>query len=161
MDRRARIAVVGRRDVIVGAGAGAAVLALLGAEGVRAQGKVPGNGLDEALRRITGGGKPAEGRVMMDFPDVNDSGNTVPYTLSVASPMTETSYVKALHVLASGNPQSQVASFEMTPLSGRAQVTSRLRLARSQEVVAVAELSDGRFIVSRRMVKVTIGGCGG
>jgi sulfur-oxidizing protein SoxY len=69
--------------------------------------------------------------------------------------------VKAIHVIATANPQPSVASFRLTPLSGRASVASRLRLARTQDVIGLAELSDGKFIMTRRPVKVTIGGCGG
>ena len=75
--------------------------------------------------------------------------------------MTEANYVKALHILAAGNPQPGIASFTFTPASGRAFAASRMRLARTQEVVVVAEMSDGRLLMGRRTVKVTIGGCGG
>ena len=75
--------------------------------------------------------------------------------------MTEKEYVKAIHVISTGNPQPGVATFHYTPQSGKAAVSSRMRLARSQEVIAVAELNDGKFVIARRPVKVTIGGCGG
>jgi len=85
----------------------------------------------------------------------------VPFTLAVDSPMTDASHVKAVHVFASGNPQVGVASYNFTPASGKASVSSRMRLARTQDVVVVAELSDGKFLLAKRNVKVTIGGCGG
>jgi sulfur-oxidizing protein SoxY len=69
--------------------------------------------------------------------------------------------VKALHVIAAGNPQPGVATFKFTPDSGKAAVSSRMRLARTQEVVVIAELSSGNFVMVKRPVKVTIGGCGG
>jgi sulfur-oxidizing protein SoxY len=75
--------------------------------------------------------------------------------------MTEADYVKRIHVLATGNPQPAVATFHFFPASGKAAVSSRMRLATTQDVVAVAEISDGKFAMVRRNVKVTIGGCGG
>ena len=95
------------------------------------------------------------------MPEIAENGNTVPFTISVDSPMTETDNVKAIHVLATANPQPGVATFRFSPLSGKATVASRMRLARTQDVIAIAELSDGRFLMSKRNVKVTIGGCGG
>ena len=66
-----------------------------------------------------------------------------------------------IHVIATANPQPGVATFRFSPLSGKATVASRMRLARTQDVIGIAELSDGRFLMSKRNVKVTIGGCGG
>jgi sulfur-oxidizing protein SoxY len=75
--------------------------------------------------------------------------------------MTEKDHVRAIHVISTGNPQPSVASFRFTPMSGRATVASRMRLARTQDVIGLAELGDGRFVMTRRPVRVTIGGCGG
>ena len=75
--------------------------------------------------------------------------------------MTEKDHVKAIHVIATANPQPGVATFRFTPLSGKAAVASRMRLASTQDVIGIAELSDGRFLMAKRPVKVTIGGCGG
>ena len=102
-------------------------------------------------------GKP----IAIEIPDIAESGNTVPFTITVDSPMVEENYVKALYVLATGNPQSGIANFYFSPLSGRAYVQSRMRLARTQEIIIVSEMSDNRFHLARRSVKVTIGGCGG
>ena len=121
----------------------------------------PVSEFDLALKKIMGDAKPAEGKLAFDIPEIAENGNTVPYTLAAESPMTATNFVKAFHVLATSNPQPGVASFAFTPDAGVAFVASRMRLARSQDVVAVAELSDGRFLLGRRSVKVTIGGCGG
>jgi sulfur-oxidizing protein SoxY len=66
-----------------------------------------------------------------------------------------------VHVMASGNPSPTVATFHFTPMSGEAKVSSRMRLAKTQDIVAVAELSNGDMLVEKRTVKVTIGGCGG
>jgi sulfur-oxidizing protein SoxY len=84
----------------------------------------------------------------------------VPFSVAADSPMTEKDYVKSIHVIATGNPEPGVATFTLTPQSGRAKVTSRMRLSRTQDVIAVAEQSDGKFLIARRTVKVTIGCCG-
>ena len=114
-----------------------------------------------AVRKIVGEAKPSEGKFALELPEIAENGNTVPFTVSVESPMTEKDHVKAIHVIATANPQPGVATFRLTPLSGKAAVSSRLRLARTQDVIGIAELSDGRFLMSKRNVKVTIGGCGG
>lgn len=114
-----------------------------------------------AVRNVLGDAKPADAKAMLDMPEIAENGNTVPFTVSLDSPMTDKDYVKAIHIIATANPQPGVASFHFTPQSGRAAVSSRARLARTQDVIAIAELSDGTFLMSKRSVKVTIGGCGG
>jgi sulfur-oxidizing protein SoxY len=118
-------------------------------------------GWEEAVKKIVGETKPIEARVTLDLPEIAENGNTVPFAVSVESPMTEKEYVKAIHVISTGNPQSGVATFRLTPQSGKAAVASRMRLARTQDIIALAELSDGKVLQARRSVKVTIGGCGG
>lgn len=154
------IRVIARRDMLVSAAAGMGILGLFGIGGARAQGNAP-LALDEALAKLLGGAKPLENRIKLDLPVTADSGNVVPYSVSIDSPMTEADHVKAVHILSAGNPQPGIATFHFTPTSGRAQVSSRMRLARDQAVVAVAELSTGQLLIGRRFVKVTIGGCGG
>ena len=153
-----RLEIVDRRDFLIGAAAWAGLSIALAAPGL-AQDRP--QTLDEALKKIMGEAKPADGKITLELPEIAENGNTVPFTLSVDSPMTESSYVKSLHIFASGNPQVDVASFVFTPLSGRAAASSRMRLAKTQDVVAIAELSDGKFLLGKRTVKVTIGGCGG
>ena len=119
------------------------------------------SGWEEAVKKIVGETKPIEARVTLDMPEIAENGNTVPFAVAVESPMTEQDYVKAIHVISTGNPQPGVATFHFTPLSGKAAVASRMRLARTQDVIVLAELSDGKFLQTRRSVKVTIGGCGG
>jgi sulfur-oxidizing protein SoxY len=114
-----------------------------------------------AVRKIVGEGKPSEGKFVLELPEIAENGNTVPFTVSVESPMTEKDHVKAIHIIATANPQPGVATFRLTPLSGKAAVSSRMRLARTQDVIGIAELNDGRFLMAKRPVKVTIGGCGG
>ena len=150
-----------RREFVLGAtavtAAATAVLTCMGGAAARAQAQ----GWEEALKKIVGDAKPAEGKVAIDLPEIAENGNTVPFGISVESPMTDKDYIKAVHVIATGNPQPDVATFRFTPLSGKAAVSSRMRLGKTQDVIAVAEASDGKFYLSKRAVKVTIGGCGG
>jgi sulfur-oxidizing protein SoxY len=106
-------------------------------------------------------GEPRPGRVALKAPEIAENGNTVPVTISVESPMTAADHVKAVHLVADGNPQPGVASFRFGPASGKAEVQLRMRMARTQSIVAVAEMSDGSLWSATREVKVTIGGCGG
>lgn len=147
-----------RRTFLLGSAAAGLLVHLL-SSGVLAQ--ATPQAWEEAVKKIVGDGKPIDGRVNFELPEIAENGNTVPFTVSVDSPMTEQDYVKAIHIIATGNPQPGVATFHFTPLSGRASASSRLRLARTQDVVGLAELSDGKFLMTRRPVKVTIGGCGG
>jgi sulfur-oxidizing protein SoxY len=151
--------VLDRRAFVLGAGAAAAIAPFL-AGGAQAQDAV--QAWQEALKRIVGEAQPTtDGRLAFELPEIAENGNTVPFSIAVESPMTEKEYVKAVHVISTGNPQPGVATFRFTPLSGKAAVASRMRLAQTQDVIALAELGDGRFLMMRRPVKVTIGGCGG
>ena len=75
--------------------------------------------------------------------------------------MTDDNYVQSVLILADGNPEPGVATFNFSPLSGEASATTRIRLAKTQNVVAVAKMSDGSVFMDKKLVKVTIGGCGG
>lgn len=162
MKRPHRVSVIGRRDVLAGAGAGLLLLALgRNASAQDAKGGPAPSPYEQALDKILGESKPQPGKIMLELPEIAENGNTVPYAITIDSPMTSADHVKAIHVLSSQNPLPYVASFAFTPLSGRAYVSSRMRLARTQNVVVLAELSSGKFIIGQRTVKVTIGGCGG
>ncbi len=102
-----------------------------------------------------------EGRIELDLPEIAENGNTVPVSIAVDSPMTADDYVKSVSIFAEGNPLPEVAMFHFTPRSGVAQAATRMRLAGTQNVLAVAEMADGTLYVARKEVKVTIGGCGG
>nr|VFJ90214.1 MAG: sulfur-oxidizing protein SoxY [Candidatus Kentron sp. LFY] len=115
----------------------------------------------DAIDKITGGKAPTEGKVSIELPKIAENGNTVPIVVSVESPMTDRDYVKAIHVLAEENPNPDVATFHLTPMSGKAWVKGRIRLAKTQKVVAVTEMSDGAMYIAKQKIKVTIGGCGG
>lgn len=106
-------------------------------------------------------GTPKEGNVTLKAPEIAENGNAVPITVSVESEMTEKSYVKAVYIAADGNPNPGVATYEFTPMSGKAEVQLRVRLAQTQKLVVVAEMNDGALYTTSREIKVTIGGCGG
>ncbi|MBS0538319.1 MAG: thiosulfate oxidation carrier protein SoxY [Proteobacteria bacterium] len=106
-------------------------------------------------------GTPREGKVTLKAPEIAENGNAVPVTVSVESEMTAKSYVKAVYIAADGNPNPGVATYEFTPMSGKAEVQLRVRLAQTQKLVVVAEMNDGTLYTASREIKVTIGGCGG
>jgi sulfur-oxidizing protein SoxY len=127
-------------------------------------GSAPARAANDAQDRIKAftGGKPAtEGKVKLDLPEIAENGNTVPMTVSVESPMTEASYVSEVLVVADGNPNGGVVTFHFTPASGVAEANTRIRLAQTQNIIAVAKMNDGSFFTAIKQVKVTIGGCGG
>jgi len=144
-----------RREALA-AGAGVAGAVLLGAPAARAK-----NDSDEAIKKFTGGKAATEGKVKLDLPEIAENGNTVPMTVTVESPMTEASHVSEVLVLADGNPNAGVATFHFSPASGVAEANTRIRLATTQNIIAVAKMNDGSFVMASKQVKVTIGGCGG
>ena len=115
--------------------------------------------MQEAIRQIVGEGALQHGRVKLDVPPLVENGNTVPLTVSVESPMTEADHVKAVHILNEKNPQPHVISVTLGPRAGRATLSTRIKLADSQQVVAVAEMSDGSFWSESADVIVTIAAC--
>lgn len=147
-----------RRQFVVGACAAAAIMALF--RSIPASAETPAE-FDAAFKKIVGDAETGDAGVEITLPEIAENGNTVPFSVAVESPMTKEDYIKTVHLLSSGNPQATVAAFHFTPLSGVAAVSGRMRLAKTQDVVAVAELSNGKFLVGRKLVKVTIGGCGG
>ncbi len=114
-----------------------------------------------AVRRVVGDRTPEEARITLRLPPIAENGNTVPLSVSVESPMTAADHVKAVHLFADKNPTPDLATFRMTPAMGRASADTRIRLGQTQDVIAVAETSDGKVFIARAEVKVTIGGCGG
>jgi sulfur-oxidizing protein SoxY len=148
INRRQALAIGG--GVLVAAGLGASV------GPVRAA-----NDSDDLIKKFTGGKTPTPGRVKLDLPEIAENGNTVPMTVSVESPMTAQSFVSDVLVVADGNPRAGVVTFHFTPASGVAEANTRIRLARTQNVIAVAKMNDGSFFTGKKEVKVTIGGCGG
>ncbi len=134
-----------RRDAVA-MGLGATMVAMLPLR-VSAAG-------EEAVMAFTGGAEAGEGDITLTAPEIAENGNTVP--ISVAAPG-----AVEIMVLATGNPSPEVANFKFGTASGGAEVSTRMRLAGTQDVIAVAKMADGSFIKTARNVKVTIGGCGG
>jgi len=113
----------------------------------------------DAIAKVIGNAKPNKGKVTLELPQLVENGNTVSMSVKVDSPMTEKEYVKAIHVFTEKNPQPYVASFHLGPRAGRALVATRIRLADSQTVTAIAELSDGSFWSQQVEVIVTLAAC--
>ncbi len=102
---------------------------------------------------------PRAGKVKIEAPEIAENGNSVPVAVTVDSPMSPSDHVRAIHVISDRNPQPGVASFMLGPGNGKAEVHLRMRMSESQNVIVVAELSDGSAWTATREVKVTIGGC--
>jgi len=146
---------VNRRDVLAGIAAGAAIITVTPKLALADKAEA-----DAMITKLTEGAKPQDGKVKIKLPQIAENGNTVPFTVTVDHPMTAASYVKAIHVVADGNPSPGVASFYFTP-TGKAEVSMRMRLGKTQDVRAIAVLSDGSAWQVAQEIKVTIGGCGG
>ncbi len=115
--------------------------------------------LDAAIQAHTGGAPLHEGKVRIEMDLLVENGNAVPMSVSVASPMSAADHVRSIAVFNQRNPQREVANFTLGPRSGRASVATRIRLATSQKLVAIAQLSDGSFWSHSVEVIVTLAGC--
>jgi sulfur-oxidizing protein SoxY len=115
--------------------------------------------LAAAIRNVVGGSVVKTGKVKIDIPPLVENGNTVPMTVSVSNPMTSDDHVRSIHVFNEKNPQPNVGNFYLGPRAGRAQVSTRIRLADSQKIVAIAHLSDGSFWSASVEVVVTLAAC--
>ena len=115
--------------------------------------------LATAIGNVTGESVVRIGRVKLDIPPLVENGNTVPMTVSVASPMTADDHVKSIHVFNEKNPQPNIGNFYLGPRAGRAQIATRIRLADSQKITAIAQLSDGSFWSATADVVVTLAAC--
>src|SRR5262245_4456333 len=146
-----------RRDVLRIAGALAAGCAAH-AIAVRPAHATPAE-MQAAVAQVIGDARLNVGKVKLDIPPLVENGNTVPCAVVVDSPMTATDYVKAIHVFAEKNPQPKVMSVQLGPRAGRAGISTRIRLRDTQEVLAIAEMSDGSFWSDRVNVMITLGAC--
>ena len=115
--------------------------------------------LASAIRNLVGEAPVRTGKVKLEVPPLVENGNTVPMTVSVTSPMTADDHVKSVHVFNEKNPQPNIGNFYIGPAAGRAQVSTRIRLADSQKIVAIAQLSDGSFWSTSIDVVVTLAAC--
>jgi sulfur-oxidizing protein SoxY len=116
---------------------------------------------DAEIAKFTGGQSAESGKIAIDLPDIAENGNTVPLSIKVDSPMNAGDYVSDILILTDGNPYPGVAKFQLTPMSGRAEAATRIRLNTTENVIVVAKTSAGKIFADRRLVKVTVGGCGG
>ena len=121
-------------------------------------------GPEEVVTRIndiTGGAEGNDTLITLDLPEIAENGNAVKVSFDIESPMTADNHVKAVHILADGNPEPDVATFNFSPALGACYATTRMRLSKTQNVHVIAAFSDGSFGKASAAVKVTIGGCGG
>src|SRR5215475_13549131 len=146
-----------RREILA-LGAGTAAFALIGETHPAAA--TPAEATAE-IATFTGGKPTTNGKISIDLPEIAENGNTVPLTIVVESPMTAEDHVSDILVVAEGNPRPGLATFHLSPMSGRAEAATRIRLAATQNIVVVAKTSKGQFFTEQKPVKVTIGGCGG
>ncbi|HVP08915.1 MAG TPA: SoxY-related AACIE arm protein [Burkholderiales bacterium] len=138
-----------RRAFLAAAAAAAAPAALQATPGA----------MSEAIRALTGGAPAPRGRVKLDVPELIENGNSVVLGVTVESPMTEIDHVRAIHVFAPLNPLPNMISVYLGPRAGRARFTTRVRVADSQTLVALAQLSDGSFWSDQVSVVVTLAAC--
>src|SRR3954463_12748789 len=115
--------------------------------------------LSSAIRQLVGDAVVKTGKVKLDVPPLVENGNTVPLTVSVDNPMTPDNHVKSIHVFNEKNPQPNVGNFYLGPNAGRAQVSTRIRLADSQKITAIAKLSNGTFWSASVDIIVTLAAC--
>jgi sulfur-oxidizing protein SoxY len=159
-----------RREFLLAAGGIAAGIALESAATVAAAAETAAStnlpatkatvlSMMEAIHRVVGTATVKKGKVHLDLPPLVENGNTVALAVKVESPMTQADHVKAIHVFSEKNPQPYVASFYLGPRAGRASVATRVRLADTQTVVAICEMSDGSFWSDSANTVVTLAAC--
>jgi len=115
----------------------------------------------DLIAKFTGGKAAKQGKISIELPEIAENGNTVPLQVTVDSPMTADNYVSDVAVISEGNPNPGVVTFHFSPMSGKAEAATRIRLAATQNIVVVAKTSKGEYFTGQKLVKVTIGGCGG
>ena len=139
-----------RRDFLAGA---AGALAFPGAALAQV------DPLDPLVRALANGAPVRKGKVTLVLPQLADNGNSVPIRITVDSPMTAADHVKSVHLYSERNPVRNMANFYLGPRAGKAEINSRVRLAGSQRVTAVAKLSDGSFWYDAAPIVVTLSAC--
>jgi sulfur-oxidizing protein SoxY len=120
-----------------------------------------GQAVAAEIKKLYGDKKFDSDKIKLDVPEIAENGLVVPVDIEVESPMTEQDYVKAVHVFADGNPFPSVVSYRFTPACGKAAASTRMRLAQTQNIICIAEMSNSDLYMTKANVKVTIGGCGG
>lgn len=146
---------VDRRYFLTGVAASAA-LVLISPMALQASG---GEAWQTWRDDILGGREAAEGGIELDLPNVAENGAQVPLGIRIESPMTDDDHVRAIHVIATRNPAPDIGTFHLSPHLARAEVFTRIRLAEEQEILVLAELSDGRIFAQAAQITVSVGGC--
>jgi sulfur-oxidizing protein SoxY len=116
---------------------------------------------DAEIAKFIGGKAGENGKIAIDLPEIAENGNTVPLSITVDSPMEAGDYVSDILVVGDANPNPGIVRFHLTPMSGRAEVATRIRLGGTGNVTVAAKTSTGKLYIDRKPVKVTVGGCGG
>lgn len=150
-----RMMIITRREALIAGGLAAAGAATLASP---AAASTPGQ-MERAIRQMIGEADVRKGKVTLDLPPLVENGNTVPLTVIVDSPMTKADHVKAIHVFNEKNPQPNVVSMQLGPRAGKAHVSVRVRLAGTQTLTAIAEMSDGTYWSDSQEVIVTLAAC--
>jgi sulfur-oxidizing protein SoxY len=145
-----------RRDFLLVAGALAGGVLLAGGSGAA---RASPAAMQDAIRKVVGNATVRNGRVKLELPPLSENGNAVALAVSVESPMTASDHVRAIHVFAEKNPQPNVVSMTFGPRSGRATLSTRIRLSDTQSLIAIAQMSDGSFWSGTAHVLVTIAAC--
>jgi sulfur-oxidizing protein SoxY len=112
-----------------------------------------------AMRRVLGEAEPKPGKIKLTLPPLVENGNSVAMSVKVDSPMTAKDHVKAIHVFSEQNPLPDIISVTLGPRAGKAEIQTRVRMADTQTVIAIAEMSDGSFWSDKVDVVITIGAC--
>ena len=112
-----------------------------------------------AIRQVVGEASVKPGKIKLDLPPLVENGNTVAMSVSVQSPMTAKDHVKTIHVFTEKNPQPNILSVKLGPRAGKAEISTRIRLADTQHVIAICEMSDGTFWSDKIEVIITLGAC--
>jgi sulfur-oxidizing protein SoxY len=146
------------RRATLALGAGSAALTLIGWGG---DASAAAKEAAAEIAKFTGGKAVEQNKITIELPEIAENGNTVPLAITVDSPMTAENHVTDMLVVAEGNPNPGVATFHFSSLSGKAEASTRIRLAATQNIIVVAKTSGGQFFTGQKLVKVTIGGCGG
>ena len=147
-----------RREFLLAVGTAAATAGLGSVILVRPARATPA-AMQDAIGRVVGASRVNPGKVKLELPPLSENGNAVPLSVKIESPMTAADHVRAIHVFTEKNPQPEVVSFHLGPRAGRASVSTRIRLADTQTVIAICELSDGSFWSDRADVVVTLAAC--
>src|SRR3981081_1113505 len=141
-----------RRQFLAAAGSVGLVLAVRPA-------KATPTSMKQAIRQVVGEAAATRGKIKLDLPPLVENGNSVAMSVTVDSPMTAKDHVKAIHVFTEKNPQPNIISVQLGPRAGKADIQTRVRLADTQSVVAICEMSDSSFWSDTVDVIITLGAC--